>query len=126
MMELFIQIQNGQPYEHPIIGDNFREAFPHIDVDNLPPEFARFVRTPAPIPDGPYRLVIAGSYVWDNGAVKDNWLIVDMSAEEKAEKIALAMRWRPEGDQWVFDEAAYMWVDPTAVNAATTIEVSRV
>ena len=42
MMELFIQIRNGQPFEHPIFGDNFRQAFPDVDVDNLPPEFARF------------------------------------------------------------------------------------
>ena len=31
-MELFIQIdENGQAKEHPIMGDNFRQAFPDID-----------------------------------------------------------------------------------------------
>jgi len=50
-MELFIQIdENGQAKEHPIMGDNFRQAFPHIDVNNLPSNFARFVRVPAPMP----------------------------------------------------------------------------
>ena len=43
-MELYIQIRNGQPFEHPILGDNFRQAFPKIDVSNLPPEFAKFER----------------------------------------------------------------------------------
>ena len=43
-MELFIRLVNGEPFEHPIMGDNFREAFPHIDTDNLPSEFARFLR----------------------------------------------------------------------------------
>jgi hypothetical protein len=50
-MELFIQVdENGQAKEHPIMGDNFREAFPDIDVNNLPSNFARFVRVPAPMP----------------------------------------------------------------------------
>ena len=31
-MRLFIQIRDGQPFEHPIIEDNFREAFPDIDI----------------------------------------------------------------------------------------------
>ena len=47
-MELFIRIVDGAPFEHPIMGDNFREAFPHIDTENLPPEFARFVRVAMP------------------------------------------------------------------------------
>jgi hypothetical protein len=126
MMELFIQIRDGQPYQCPIMGGNFRAAFPHIDVNNLPPEFARFVRTPMPMPDGPYRHVVE-NYVWDNGVVKDNWLFCDMTAEEKADKIAQTIsRGKPEGDQWVFDETLCMWVDPAATNAVTEIEVTRV
>ena len=41
-MELFIRIKDGEPFEHPIFGDNFRAAFPDIDSDNLPPDFVRF------------------------------------------------------------------------------------
>ncbi len=48
-MELYIQILDGQPHEHPIHGDNFREAFPDIDTSNLPSNFARFERVEAPI-----------------------------------------------------------------------------
>lgn len=43
-MELFIQLRDGVPVEHPIFGDNFRDAFPDIDTKNLPPQFARFER----------------------------------------------------------------------------------
>jgi len=51
-MELFIKIdENGQAVDHPIIGSNFREAFPDIDVNNLPSNFARFERVPAPMPN---------------------------------------------------------------------------
>ena len=124
-MELFIQIRDGQPYQCPIMGDNFRQAFPHIDVDNLPPEFARFVRLPPPEIVGVYQVVVE-SYVLNEGVVSDNWILRDMTAEEKADKIAQAMNLRPEGDQWVFDEALCMWVDPAATNAVTEIEVTRV
>jgi hypothetical protein len=48
-MELFIRLdENGQAVDHPIIGDNLRQAFPDIDVNNLPSNFARFERLPAP------------------------------------------------------------------------------
>lgn len=126
-MELFIQIRDGQPYEHPILGDNFREAFPHIDVGDLPPEFARFVRMEMPPPDGVYRVVV-DNYVWDGDVVKDNWLIRDMTEEEKQEKIALAMQTKPEGDQWVFDTEKCGWVnlEPDAGHSPVTIGVSRV
>ena len=53
-MELFIQVdENGQAKEHPIHGDNFRQAFPHIDTNNLPSNFARFERVALSTP-GPY------------------------------------------------------------------------
>ena len=55
-MELYIQIRNGQPFEHPIFGDNFRQAFPGIDVDNLPPEFAVFQRVPQNVMPGPFEV----------------------------------------------------------------------
>jgi len=48
-MELFIRLQDGQPFEHPIFGDNFRSAFPDVDTNNLPPEFARFTRVQPPV-----------------------------------------------------------------------------
>ena len=36
-MELFIRVdENRQAVDHPIMGDNFRQAFPDIDVSNLP------------------------------------------------------------------------------------------
>lgn len=84
-MELFIQIRNGQPYEHPIFGDNFREAFPHIDTNNLPPEFARFERIPAPI-TGVYEIVEGPAYEWVDGVVKDVWSVRQMTETERASK----------------------------------------
>lgn len=101
-MELFIQIRDGNPHEHPIFGDNFRAAFPDIDPNNLPPEFARFVRTEMPSPDGVYRTV-APNYVWDGNVVTDDWIVRDMTAEEKEKKIAAVHLGKPY-PSWVFDE----------------------
>ena len=84
-MELYIQIRDGQPYEHPILGDNFREAFPHIDVNNLPLEFARFERLPNPEIATTYQVNVV-SYQWENGVVKDVWSVREMTQEEKAQK----------------------------------------
>jgi hypothetical protein len=85
-MELYIQIRNGQPFEHPIMGDNFCQAFPHIDLNNLPPEFAVFVRKE--VPDElkkihPDFFVVNSEYVWENGCVTDSYFLREMNEEEK-------------------------------------------
>lgn len=84
-MDLYIQIRNGQPYEHPIMGDNFRDAFPHIDVNNLPPEFAKFERLDCPFVPSVFQIVVS-EYRWDGNVVKDYWSVRDMTEQEKAEK----------------------------------------
>ena len=85
-MELYIQMRDGQPYEHPIMGDNFCEAFPHIDVNNLPPEFARFERIACPNEATMFQ-VDQVAYQWVNGIVKDVWTIRDMTEQERKQKI---------------------------------------
>lgn len=82
-MELYIQIRNGQPYEHPIMGDNFREAFPDIDVNNLPPEFARFERIPAPN-ISMFEVNEGVTYEFIDGVVHDVWHVRPMTLEERA------------------------------------------
>jgi len=75
-MKLFIKIKDGQPFEHPIIESNFRQAFPNIDVDNLPPEFARFVRVQKPEPDeGKHIVRVECRYEWVGDEVTDVWYI---------------------------------------------------
>jgi hypothetical protein len=85
-MELYIQIRDGQPFEHPILGDNFREVFPHIDVNNLPPEFARFERLPDPKNATTFQ-VDEAHYAWVDGVVKDVWAVREMTQEEKTQKL---------------------------------------
>ena len=90
-MELFIQIKDGQPYEHPILGNNFREAFPHIDTNNLPPEFARFERVPCPENAGPLEKNVV-HYAWVNGIVKDVWSVAPMTVEEVEKDLSVRIK----------------------------------
>ena len=83
--ELYIQIRDGQPHEHPIFADNFRAAFPDVDTANLPDTFAKFVRVNAPVPDT-YEVYEGVTYQWVNGVVKDVHSVRPMTDEEQAAK----------------------------------------
>lgn len=104
-MNLFIRIKNNQPYEHPIFEDNFRQVFPYIDVEKLPPEFARFERIEAPIV-GVYEVYEGVTYEWVDGIVKDVHHVRDMTEQEKLDKQnEVKVYWAEHGfASWVFNE----------------------
>lgn len=84
-MNYFIRIVNGQPSEHPIAENNFRIAFPDVDVNNPAPNFARFVRVPRESFDQ-YTVILGGpTYEWDGDVVKDVWQTRAMTPEERAD-----------------------------------------
>jgi hypothetical protein len=130
-MELYIQIKDGKAFEHPILGDNFRQAFPSIDTNNLPPEFARFVRV-APPTVGIFEVCEECVYELVDGVYTDIHNVRPMTAEEKAVRIEQARanlqpNWtlneetlqvspppRPTtGGPWRFDGATNDWVIAT-------------
>jgi hypothetical protein len=128
-MELFIRIKNGQPFEHPIFGNNFRQAFPDVDTNNLPAEFARFVRVQAPAL-GAYEKNQTVSYQLVDGVYTDVFSVEQMTIEEIAEKQqATKDAWMPNGfESWTFNETTcsfeapilyptdgkpYQWDEPT-------------
>lgn len=84
-MKFFIRIKNGQPFEHPILEENFRVAFPKVDIDNLPPEFAEFQKTERPI-IGVYEVYENCSYEWNGDIVEEVHHIRPMTQEEKTQK----------------------------------------
>lgn len=85
-LELYIQIRNGQPHEHPIFADNFRAAFPEIDTDNLPTDrFAKFIRVSQPAV-GAYEVYEGVAYEWADGVVKDVHRVRPMTDEERTAK----------------------------------------
>jgi len=90
-MDLFIKLQNGQPHEHPIMADNFAAAFPEIDTNNLPPEFAKFKRVTAPILTDTFE-TNDHSYQWVDGVVQDVWVTRDMNDSERQNRTELERR----------------------------------
>ena len=83
-MNLFIRIQNGEPFEHPILESNFIEAFPEVDTNNLPPEFAKFIRVEPPVL-GIYEKNQTVSYQLVDGVYTDVFVCEQMTDAEKAE-----------------------------------------
>ena len=81
-LELYIQIRDGQPHEHPIFGSNFRQAFPEVDVNNLPDgRFTKFIRVP--IPDiGVHEIYEGATYIWVGEFVTETHSVRPMTPEE--------------------------------------------
>ena len=116
-MELFIQIRNGQPFEHPILSDNFKQAHPNIDTNNLPPEFAKFVRIEAP-KVGLYKVLEPVTYEFIDGVWTDVFRERNMTQEEKeAFQQITKDDWasRPFAENftaWVYDETSNSFKPP--------------
>lgn len=113
-MELYIRIKDGRPFEHPILGDNFREAFPDIDTNNLPSTFARFTRVPEPVL-GTYEIYEGCTYEQEGDKITDVHQVRDMTAAEKtAMQDATKARWLERGyASWVFNEDTCSFDPPT-------------
>ncbi len=114
-MELYIRITDGQPFEHPIFADNFKQAFPDIDTENLPSEFAKFERVEQPSP-GVYQVYEGCVYTWVDGIVKDVHTIREMTAKEKkAKQTSAKADWAQNGHaSWIFDATTCTFTPPVA------------
>jgi hypothetical protein len=117
-MNYVIQIKDGATFAHPIAVENLVAAFPGIDLENLPAEFAPFERIdPISMQRKPYEVFVE-SYVMEDGVVKDSWSVQEVSAEDKAALRAAAYEAdHPEG--WIFNEEWIRWEpDLTAPGSA--------
>lgn len=85
MMNLFIKLENGQPFEHPILEENFILAFPDVDLTNLPEWVAPFERLEKPAV-GIFEVDEGVTYEFINGVVKDVWHIRAMTDAEQTVK----------------------------------------
>lgn len=112
-MQLFIRVKDGKPFEHPITEQNFREAFPDIDVNNLPPNFMKFVRVPQP-KVGPYQIYEGVSYEIVDGVCFDVHQFKQMTVEQMVEKQnRVKADWAAGGwVSWTFDEETCSFKPP--------------
>lgn len=109
-MRLFIQIRDGQPFEHPILDENMREAYPHIDQNNLPETFAEFIRVPPPRIDR-FEVYEGVTYEKVGNVYTDVHHVRAMTDVEKAEKIAQIQANKPS-DNWRWDEEKLIYLPP--------------
>ena len=113
-MKLYIKIENGQLIDHPILEENLIQAFPNIDVNNLPSNFIEFVRKPRPFIDT-YEVYDGFDYELIDGVYTDVHYVREMTDEEKIEKQnKTKSNWIAYGgyNSWVFDEETCTFVPP--------------
>jgi hypothetical protein len=114
-MRLIIRIKNGQPYEHPMLEENFIQAFPDADLTDLPAEFAWFERVPAPVLGVYQRNQRAVYQLCTDGMYRDVWYCDNMTAEEIKEKQdAVKAYWASKNGyaSWVFNEQSCSFLPP--------------
>jgi hypothetical protein len=116
-MKCYIQIENGNPIGHPMVEENFVQCFPEIDLNNLPSNWANFVRVVQPEIDR-FEVVVGVSYQWVDGVVKDVWEVRQITDEEKN---TLIDSWRNKEypDNYFFNEITYQW-NPITTSSDTT------
>jgi hypothetical protein len=112
-MKLYIRVCDGQPFEHPILAENFKAAFPHIDTNNLPSDFSEFERVEPP-PFGPYEVYEGVTYELFGSVYRDVHHIREMTEQEKTSKQnAVKTAWAKNGfASWLFDEDTCSFVPP--------------
>lgn len=106
-MKLYIQIENGQPINHPAFADNLTQAFGHI-----PNTWEPFYRIERPAPSV-YEVLESDepTYQKVNGDWSDVWALRQMTAEEKTAKqqaVRDAFNAREQAENWsawTLDEA---------------------
>jgi hypothetical protein len=114
-MNLYIQIENGQPINHPAFEENLIYA-----LGSVPSNWEPFVRVERPIPTV-YQVLDSQdpTYQKVDGVWTDVWSLRDMTADEKnAKQQVVKDAWSvlPNLDNftaWTFDEAACKYVPPT-------------
>ena len=113
-MNLYIRLQDGTPVDHPILEDNFKQAFPDIDTENLPPTFGKFVRVSRPANIGPYEEYMGVEYVKNGDVYTDSHILRQFTDEEKAAKQQEAHdQWSKIGfPSWIFNEERCLFESP--------------
>lgn len=115
-MELYIRLKNGQPFEHPILSVNFRQAFPDVDTNNLPNWVAKFERIEPPVL-GLYEVYESVTYEWFENVIKDVHHVRPMTAEEKTakqNKVKAAWAEHPGWASWIFNEETCSFEPPVS------------
>ena len=114
MMNLYIRLKNGQPFEHPIVKNNFVQAFPDVDLNNLPDWVIPFNRIEMPALSV-YEVYEGSNYVIVDGVGTDNHVVRPMTDDEKTVKQdRIKASWNPSVSEqsWVFNPDTCQYEPP--------------
>ena len=113
-MKLYIQIQNGQPINHPAFEDNLLQAF-----NPIPENWEPFVRVERPIPtvyqllEAPEPVYQKVDNVWtDVGALRDMTNTEKTAKQQAAKDAWAALPNRDNFTAWNFDEVTCAYQPP--------------
>jgi hypothetical protein len=113
-MNLYIQVAEGQPVNHPALAENLVDAF-----GSIPPDWEPFVRVPKPNPTA-YQILVSDTPTYEkvDDVWTDVWDLREMTPEEKLakqEEVKLAWAQRDQAENWsawVFDEERCKYQPP--------------
>jgi hypothetical protein len=113
-MNLYIEIENGQPKNHPALEENLMQVF-----GNIPQNWEPFIRGEPPIPTV-YQVLESFDSVYTkvNTVWTDVWSVRDMTSEEKTSKQQQVIDSFNSRDQasnwsaWNLDEETCIMVPP--------------
>jgi hypothetical protein len=112
MSDLYIQVQDGQTVNHPVLQQNLMDVFGEI-----PAHYEEFTRIPMPNLNtlGVFQKLQetyeTPTYRQVDGVWQDIWTVVDLTEEEKAAKIE-TVRQNPPFASWTLDESTLTWNPP--------------
>jgi hypothetical protein len=111
-MTNYIRVQNGEAVGEPITEAKLLQDNPGININVLPPEFARLIKVHPP-KLSPYEKNQVKVYEWDRDAIKEVWYCEQVTPEEKLQLQNNAKaKWAQIGfPSWVFDESI-CWFKP--------------
>jgi hypothetical protein len=113
-MNLFIQIENNQPINHPALEDNLIQA-----LGAVPDNWESFIRAERPVP-GIYEILESDQPIYQkvDGVWTDVWSLRPMTeteivAKQQIVKDAWATRRQAENwSAWIFDESTCSYISP--------------
>lgn len=105
MTNLYIQVVDGLPFQHPILENNLLEAYPGIDLEDEASGFVKFVRVAPPVL-GPYEKNQTVTYELVDGVYTDVFKCEQLTPEEKTAKQNEVKELFAQSPfkSWVFDE----------------------
>ena len=77
----FVKIENDEPVGHPIQEDNFVHSYPDISKNDLPTNFAEFIRKKQP-KIGIYEKIDGFTYIKIGRFWTCTWNVVSMTSDE--------------------------------------------